>query len=369
MRAIAKIVCAGFIMLVLANCKGPEQKGGTLKAYPVITLTPENADIGTLFPAALRGKQDIEIRPKVNGYIVALCVDEGSIVKKGQELFRLDPVTYQEAVTAATALVKTTESKVKSARLLVENKRLLAKNKVISDVELESAEYELQSMEGQLQQMEAQLVSARNDLSYTSVVSPSEGIVGSIPFRVGSLASSSMTEPLTVVSDISDIYAYFSINEKQLLEFTRQSGGGGISDVIKNMPKVKLLLADGTEYTDEGTIETISGVINSNTGAVTFRARFPNENRLLRSGGSGNIIIPSKHEAALIIPQKSTFERQDKRFVYTLTDSMTVKSIPVIVSEIGDGQRFIVNSGLKAGDKIVAEGVGTLREGTKIAVK
>ena len=368
MKAPALFLYSLLLLLLLSGCKQKQQQQNeVLKAFPVATITAEKADIGTFYPATLRGKQDIEIRPRVSGYITNLCVDEGSVVKKGQELFRIDDITFREAATAARATVKALEANVESNRLIVRNKQTLAKQNIISNVELQSAEYALAAMEAQLAQSRAMLVSAQNDLSYTSVKSPSDGIVGSIPYRVGSLASSTMAVPLTVVSDISEIYAHFAVTEKELLNYTRTSGS--IEETVKNMPKVNLILTDGSTYPSEGTIETISGVIDQNTGTATLRARFSNPDKIIRSGGSGNIRFHNQMESAIYIPQKATYELQNKRFIYTLTDSMTVKSTPIETIDTGDGKQYIVTSGLNVGEKIVTEGVASLREGMKIAVK
>lgn len=365
-----KIKTIGAAILLLAiGCKGPAKKDEGPKNLSVITVSTTQADVSETIPATLKGKQDIEIRPKVSGYITELCVDEGSVVHKGQVLFKLDQVSYREAVAAAEASVRAIEANVNSQELAVENKKLLAQRNVISDMELKSAEYSLKAVQGQLAQAKAQLSSAKKDLSFTYVSSPSDGIVGSIPYRVGSLVSSTMTTPLTTVSDISDIYAYFSIDEKQLLEYTKSANGASINDVAKKMPKVKLLLADGSQYDQAGTIETISGVINSATGSVTLRAKFANKGRVLRSGASGNIVLPNHISSAIIIPQRATYDIQNKRFVYVVSDSSTVVSTPIEAIDAGDGQQFIVTSGIKAGDRIVVEGIIALKDGMKINVK
>jgi len=367
MKARTLLLYVATLALVLPGCKKQQPQNTELKAFAVASVVTEKADIGVFYPASLRGKQDIEIRPRVSGYITKLCIDEGSAVKKGQELFRIDDVTYREAERAAIATVSALEANVASNRLIVTNKKRLAERNVISDVELQASEYALAAIEAQLAQAKAQLVSARNDLSYTSVKSPSDGIVGSIPYRVGSLASSTMAVPMTIVSDISEIYAHFAVNEKELLNYTRNASN--IDETVKNMPKVNLILADGSQYPAEGNIETISGVIDQKTGAVTLRARFENSGKVLRSGGSGNIRFQNQVEEAIYIPQKATYELQNKRFIYTLTDSMTVKSAAIETIDTGDGQRYIVTSGLSVGQKIVTEGVASLREGMKIAVK
>ncbi|MEG0648066.1 MAG: efflux RND transporter periplasmic adaptor subunit, partial [Bacteroides sp.] len=201
-------------------------------------------------------------------------------------------------------------------------------------------------------------------LSYTNVTSPSNGIAGTIPYRVGSLVSSSTPTPLTVISNIDEMYVYFSMTEKALLALVRQ--GGTIKEILAKMPEVELQLADGSVYQGKGKIETVSGVIEQSTGAVNMRATFPNDKNILRSGGTGSIMIPYVEESTLVIPQKATFEIQDKKFVYLLTDSSTVKSTEVGVFTLDNGQDYVVTSGLKAGDKIVVEGVGSLKDGMPI---
>lgn len=352
-------------VLMLTSCGGKKQNGmGGIPEYAVVTLQPSSAELNSSYPATIKGKQDIEIRPKVAGFITQLCVDEGSTVRKGQTLFIIDPVQYNAAVKVAEANVKVAEAGVATARLTAQNKKELEKKNIISSYDLQMAMNQLATQEAVLAQAKAQLVNARQDLSYTTITSPSNGVVGSIPFRVGSLVSSSTTTPLTTVSDISEMYVYFSMTEKQLLGMIRQDGS--TKEILGNMPMVELSLADGSIYPEKGKIETLSGVINQSTGAVSIRATFPNAQFLLRSGGTGSILIPYSKTDAIIIPQKATFEVQDKKFAYVLQDDSTVKNTPVEVLSLNDGQNFVVTSGLKAGDKIVIEGVGTLKDGTQI---
>lgn len=351
--------------LLFASCGKKEQGGmNTVKEYAVVALQPSSVELKSTYPATIKGKQDIEIRPKVAGFITKLCVDEGATVRKGQPLFIIDPVQFQAAVNVAEANVKVAEANVATAKLTVQNKRELQKKNIISDFDLQTAENQLASQEAVLAQAKAQLVNAKQDLSYTTVVSPSNGVVGTIPFRVGSLVSSSTTTPLTTVSDISEMYIYFSMTEKELLSMIRQDGS--TKDILDKMPPVGLLLADGSVYPETGKIETLSGVIDQSTGAVSMRATFPNTQHLLRSGGTGSINIPYISSDAIVIPQKATYEIQDKRFAYVLQDDSTVKNTQISVLNLDDGQNYVVTSGLKPGDKIVIEGVGTLRDGATI---
>lgn len=349
----------------LFSCASKQQANNqTIGEFAVIAMQPSQSNLKNSYVASIRGKQDVEIRSKVNGFITELCVDEGSVVRKGQTLFIIDPVQYQAAVKVAQAAVEVAKANVATSKLTVDNKRQLAQKNIISAYDLQMAENQLASMQAVLAQANAQLVNARNDLSYTKVTSPSNGVVGTIPYRVGSLVSASTQTPLTMVSDISQMYVYFSVNEKQLLDMTRQ--GGTIKEILAKMPEAELQLADGTLYDKKGKIETLSGVIDQTTGTVTMRATFPNPNNVLRSGGSGIVLLPYVNNEAIIIPQKATYEIQDKKFVYLLTDSSTVAATQVSISPLDNGSEYIVTEGLNVGDRIVVEGISSLRNGMKI---
>lgn len=351
--------------LSLFACGNKQQAGfNMVKEYAVVAIQPSSSELKSTYPAIIKGKQDIEIRPKVAGFITQLCVDEGSVVRKGQTLFVIDPVQYQAAVKVAEANVKVAQTGVATSQLTYENKLQLREKNIISDYELQMAENDLATRKAQLAQMEAQLINARNDLSYTNITSPSNGVVGTIPYRVGSLVSSSTQIPLTVVSNIDEMYVYFSMTEKDLLALVRQ--GGTTKEILNKMPEVELKLADGSIYPEKGKIETLSGVIEQSTGAVSVRATFSNNLNLLRSGGTGSVMLPYVEENALIIPQKATYEIQDKKFVYLLTDSSTVKTTEIEIFSLDNGQSYVVTAGLKAGDKIVIEGVSSLRDGMSI---
>ena len=356
---------SGVAAVSCGNSNAGQNMAGGVPGFAGETLEPVSVDLKTTIPATIRGLQDVEIRPRVSGFITKLCVDEGAVVKKGQPLFLIDKVQYEAARNAAEAAVKVAEANVATNRLTVKNKTDLQAQNIISEYDLEMAQNTLKTAEAQLAQAKAQLVSAEQDLAYTTVTSPSDGVVGSIPFRVGSLVSSSSAEPLTVVSDISKMYVYFTMNEKQLLEMTRRDGAS-LGKMVGNMPEVELMLADGSVYPQKGRIETLTGVIDTKTGSFTLRALFPNTDYVLRSGGTGNVLIPSQLDSALMVPQKATSEIQDKKFVYVLQPDSTVKNTPVEVFNLDDGKNYVVTSGLRAGDRIVVEGVATLKDGAKI---
>lgn len=352
------------LSLMLASCGNKGFHIEPNKQFAVTTLQPTNVELKSTYPATIRGKQDVEIRPQVAGFITQLCVDEGATVRKGQSLFIIDQVQYEAAVKQAEAGVEVAKAGVDTEELTYKNKVELHRKNIISDYELQSAKNTLASRKASLAQAEAQLVNARKNLSFTVVTSPSNGVVGSIPYRVGSLVSASSASPLTTVSEISEMYAYFSLTEKELLGLIRKDAGK--KDVEGSFPAVELQLADGSLYEQTGKVETISGVIDPTTGSVTIRASFPNQNHLLRSGGTGAVLIPYKMDGVITVPQKATYEVQDKKFVYVLQPDNTIKNTEIHVFNVNNGKDYVVTSGLNAGDKIVVENVSTLKDGQAI---
>ena len=352
-------------MALLSSCGQGNQNTGKTPEFAVIQVATTTANLTNSYPATIKGKQDVEIRPMVNGFITQLHVDEGAVVRKGEVLFTIDPVPYQAAFNSAKAAVATAQAAVNTQELTVNNKRELQKKDIISQYDLQMAENQLAQVKAQLAQAEAQLVNAKNNLSYTRVTSPSNGVVGSIPYRIGSLVSPSVAKPLTTVSDISKMYAYFSMTERDLLEQIRE--GGSVREILDHMPDVQLELIDGTMYADSGRVETISGVIDPTTGSVTMRALFPNDKNLLRSGSTGKVVFHNPLHDVIMIPQSATVEIQDKKFVFVLQADNTVKNTEIKVFTLNDGKYYYVTQGLKAGDRIVLEGVQNLKDGQAIS--
>lgn len=353
--------------ITLFACGGQQQgQQAGAPEYAVMTIETSVSKLNNAYPATIKGRQDVEIRPNVSGFITKLCVDEGAVVKKGQTLFVIDPVQYEEAVNVARAAVNVAKANVATAELTAKNKEKLAEKNIISLYELQMANNTLASQKAALAQAEAQLINAEKNLSYTNVTSPSNGVVGKIPFRVGSLVSPSSVTALTTVSDNSEMYVYFSMNEKDILKLTRESNGA-TQGALNQMPAVELQLVDGSIYNEKGKIETLSGVIDQTTGAASVRATFPNPNGILRSGGSGVILLPEENNHAIVIPQKATMEMQDKKFVLVVNDSSIVNTTEIKILPVNDGKNYVVTSGLKPGDRIVIEGVGTsVRNGMTI---
>lgn len=334
--------------------------------YAVMTVATTDREIPSNYSATIRGRQDIDIYPQVSGTISQVCVTEGQNVSKGQTLFIIDQVPYKAALRTAEANVEAAKAGVATAQLTYDSKKELFARNVVSQYDLSTANNNLLTAKAQLAQAEAQRVNAANNLSYTVVKAPANGVVGTLPYRVGALVSASIPQPLTTVSDNSEMYVYFSMSENQLLNLTRRYGS--IAATLKNMADVQLLLNDGSTYDQTGRVESISGVIDTSTGSVSLRAAFPNPNGLLHSGGAGNVILPSIFKDCIVVPQGATFELQDKVYVYKIVDGKATSSM-IDVEKISNGREYIVRSGLTPGDVIVAEGVGLLREGTPIRVK
>ena len=334
--------------------------------YAVLTVSTSDREIPTHYSAAIRGRQDIAIYLQVSGTISQLCINEGDAVSKGQTLFIIDQVPYKAALQTAEANVAAAKASVATAQLTYDSKKELFAKKVVSQYDLSTAENMLLTAKAQLAQAEAQRVNAANSLSYTVVKAPASGVAGTLPYRVGALVGPSMPQPLTTISDNSQVYVYFSMSENQLLGLTRQYGS--IANTLANMPDVQLQLNDGSTYDAAGRVESISGVIDTSTGSAQLRAVFANEGGLLHSGGSGNIVLPTEYRDCIVIPQAATFELQDKVYVYKVIDGKA-SAAQIDVEKISNGREYIVKSGIAPGETIVAEGVGLLREGTPIVPK
>ena len=333
-------------------------------SYEALKITLSDTEVESRFAASVRGRQDIDIIPQVSGTISKVCVSEGAVVKEGDKLFIIDQVPYKAAMQSAEANVKAAEASVDNAKITLESKRKLYENNVISEYELHLAENQLLTAKASLLQAEAALTNAANNLGYTEVKSPANGVVGTIPFRVGALVGPSMGQALTTVSDNSEMYVYFSMNESQLLKLTRTHGT--MEAAIAAFPKPVLQLSDGSIYEHEGYVESISGVINSSTGSVSIRAVFPNPGRILLSGSSANVLVRYLEADCIVIPCIATFELQDKVFVYMPVDGKA-KAQMISVSRY-DGTHYIVREGLREGDTIISEGVAMLREGAAVNI-
>lgn len=340
-----------------------------VKEFKVLTLASRKARVNADFPATIQGQQIIEIRPKIDGYIDAIYVQEGAEVKKGQLLFRLSNPQYEQEVVTATASIKSAEADVDAAKMQIDKVKPLVEKEIISKYELESAQYTLKAKEASLAQAKATLVNAQTNSGYTILRSPANGVIGTIPYKVGALINSTTTSPLTTLSNIANVYAYYSLNEKQLLQYFANTPGQTIKEKVNNMQPASLLLADGSLYPEKGKIEMASGLISTETGTATFKAIYSNPLGIIRSGASATVRIPTTIDTALIIPQSATYELQDRRLVYVLGKDNRVSSIAVTTIPSDNGKFFIVQTGLKTGDTVVLEGLVGLSDNMQIIPK
>lgn len=352
-------------MAFLSSCSGNKTQQQMPSAnFKTMTVQTQEVTMTTNYSATIRGRQDIEVYPQVAGTLQRLCVTEGQKVAKGQTLFIIDQVPYQAALNTALASQQAANASLATAQLNYDSKKKLFDDGIISDVELQTAQNTLLSAKAQVAQANAQVVNARNSLSYTVVKSPANGVVGTLPYRQGALVSSAMPQSLTTVSDNNQMYVYFSIAEGQLLNMTRESGSAEAA--IGAMPDVKLLLVDGSEYPYKGKVESVSGVVDRSTGTVQVRAVFDNPEKLLHSGSTGTVVIPTTYKDQIVVPVTATVQMQDKFKVY-LVDKDNIAHEQLVTTEpLSNGKEYVIKDGLKVGDVIVAEGAGMLRDGQDI---
>ena len=334
--------------------------------YETMEVTRSDRTLTTGYSAAISGVQTVEIRPQISGMITDILIEEGESVTKGQVLFVIDQTPYKAAYEIAVANVKSAEAALSTAKLILESNKDLYEQDVVSEFDLMTAQNDLVEAEAKLALCKAEEVNASNNLSYTEVRSPVNGVASMIPYRVGALVNSNIAQPLVTVSDDSRVYAYFSMAENQMLDMVQQYGS--LNNAIRQMPEVELIMSNGDKYEHTGKINAISGTISESTGAVSIRAVFNNRNHLLRNGGSGTIIIPMTLKNCIVIPQAATYELQDRVFVYKVIDGKA-SATEIRISPQNNGVEYIVEEGLEVGDVIVAEGAGLIKEGTTIRSK
>lgn len=342
-------------LLISCGDKNNIQQNVMAPQLAVMTVEESNSTLETAIPATLEGENDVEIRPQITGFLTKVHVDDGQRVEKGQVLFTIDQVQLQAAVDQAQAAVSVAQANVNTAQTNADNNKILLDKNIISQSAYQTSVDALNAAKAQLNQAQAALTSARKNLSYSTVTAPVSGIVGTIPYKEGTLVSPSTL--LTILSNNSSMLAYFSLNEKNLLDLT-DGGKRTLKQAVDSLPEVSFQLATGNMYPYKGKITSISGVIDPATGSAQAKAIFPNPDGMLHSGNTGNIIMPIEHDAALEIPQNATFEVQDMKFVYVVGDSAKVHSRPITVAPQNDGKKYIITSGLKPGDVIVTEGIG-----------
>ena len=359
-------------IILISGCVGEAkdiENDNEVKDVNIQTLKFEQANQYYDYPASIKGQQNVEIRPKIDGFIEQILIDEGAKVKKGQLLFKISNPMYEQEVLSAKASIERFQAAVNTARMNYKKTVPLVEKGIISEYELEAKDLDLQSKQAELEEAKARLRNAKVNLSYTSIFSPSNGIIGTLPFKIGSLVSSSSPEPLTVVSDISNVHVYFSISEKQYLAMIEEGKNISLEQSIAKLPQVELILQNGMVYPQKGKIETSGGLINSTTGSISLRAEFPNENGLIRSGSSATIRMEKPISDAILIPAKATFEMQGNKFAIMLDQDNKAKTVGIEVSDLPIGDSFVVVKGLKPGDLIVTENVGSIKDGDLLKPK
>ena len=362
------VIITSFILaLVLSSCADKSQAPAAAPAplLPVLAITSENTTTDAEYPASIQGTVDVEIRPQVSGNLDRVLVDEGAYVSKGQSLFKINERPFREQLNNALASLHAAEAALINAQLEVDKLTPLVQNKVVSDYQLKTAKASQKIAAANIEQAKAMVASAKINLGYTNVTAPVSGYIGRLPKKQGSLVSATDIEPLTTLSDVHEVYAYFSLGETDFINFKAQYAGSSIGDKIKKLPPVSLILADDNAYPQTGKIDMVDGQFDKNTGAITLRATFPNANGTLRSGNTGRIRLGLQHDDAILVPQSATIEMQDKVFVFTVGKENKVTKMPITV--IGkSGTNYLIKDGVKTGDQIVLSGIDKLQEGQVI---
>jgi len=366
MRTIGSIILAVAAIAWTTACTEREKKPEGSAQYRTMRVELSDQTLFSSYPARLTGRQIVEIRPQVSGVITRICINEGERVSQGQPLFVIDQVPYQAALQTASANVKSAEARLETARMEYESSVTLKEGQVVSDYSVQTALNTLNEAKAALAQARAQETNARNSLGYTVVRSPLSGSASMIPYHVGALVSSSISEPLVTVADDRQVYAYFSITESMALDLMAQYGT--LEQFIAQAPEVELKLGNGSAYGQKGRIDAVSGTVEASTGAVSLRAVFDNPDRLLLNGGNATVVVPSFRKDCIVVPQEATYELQNRVFVYKVVDGKT-KAAPVEVFRLNNGREYIVEHGLERGDVIISEGAGLLREGIEVKVE
>ena len=350
---------------LFVSCSEEKQQRQDAAQYQTMVVGRKDMTLEHQYSARMTGRQIVEVRPQVSGCITRILTGEGDAVRKGQTLFIIDQVPYRAALEMAVAARKSAEARLATAKMNYENEMKLQEGQVVSDMSVETMRNALLEAEAALAQAKAQEVNARNNLSYTEVKSPVNGVASMIPWHVGSLVNSSISEPLVTVADDSEMYVYFSISENQVLNLISQYGS--IAEFISKAPPVSLRMNNGQEYDQQGRISAVSGTVDTQTGAVTLRATFPNAGGLLHNGGSATIVVPTHRADCIVIPQEATYELQNRMFVYRVVDGKT-KATAITLFPQNNGREYIVEDGISVGDTIIAEGAGLLKDGIEVTL-
>jgi membrane fusion protein (multidrug efflux system) len=336
-----------------------------LKKFPVITLSDSNVSVMAEFPARIEGKVNVDIRPQVDGYIEKIFVEEGAHVKAGQPLFKIADAVYVQQLNLAKASLSAAKATLKNAALEVEKFEELSKSKVTSDFQLKTAKVAFEAAEANVALELASVQAAKINLDFTLIMAPVSGFISRIPKRIGNLASKTDVQVMTTLTDISEVYAYFSMTEKDFLIFNQHYPNKTFPQILAILPDVSLQLADGNRYDQDGKIQMVDGQFDTSTGAISLRAMFKNPRYVLRSGNTGRVTLPQVQDKVLLIPARATVDIQDKIFAYRLNDKNITQRVAITVSG-KSGDYYLVKTGLNAGDRIVAREAAMITEGEQI---
>lgn len=376
-----RILMLVFSFLALWSCKKEGQKKDGPKPYPVVSVEAKNVTGYEKFPASIKGIVNNDVRAKIQGYITQVLVDEGQYVNAGQPLFKIETNILTEnadaaksGISAAQANVQAAKAAVNAAQVEVNKLKPLVEKNIISNIQLQTALANLARSQAQLsqaiaaqQQASANYKSVQANIDYSIIRAPISGAVGKLPFKVGSLVGPNDATPLTTISDTRSVYAYFSLNEKQYLDFLEKSYGATVPEKIKNLPMVELELANGSLYPEKGKIEVATGQIDPTTGTIQFRVGFPNPTKLLSNGNSGTIRFPKVYDQVLVVPESATYEQQGIVYLFKV-EKDTAKNYVIDVEDRVNNM-IVVKSGINKGEKIIASGIGGLKPGTAIIPK
>lgn len=363
-------IFGAIVAVILYSCGSSANPGQGYGAppppqLPVVAVATAAGTTYKEYSASLEGKVNIEIRPQVEGYLDKIYVDEGAYVKAGQLLFKINARVYDEQLNSAQSSLQAAQANMAKAQVEIDRLVPLVENKVISDVQLKTARASYDAAKASAEQAKAGVGNAQINVGYTYIKAPVSGYIGRIPFKAGALVGKGEAQPLTLLSDISEVYAYFSMSEPDFIAFKQQFAGNTIEEKVKKVPGVELQLPDNSIYAQKGKVTSIDGQFDKTTGAISFRATFPNAGGMLRSGNTGKVRIPQLFSDALVVPQEATFEIQDKVFVFAVGDSNKVFSKPITVTG-KTANYYFVESGVKTGEKIVFAGTGNLKDGMVI---
>ncbi|WP_291130919.1 efflux RND transporter periplasmic adaptor subunit [Flavobacterium sp. UBA7682] len=362
-----RVITMSLIALFLASCadKNASAPASAPTTLPVLDIAYQSSITDTEYPVAIQGKTDVEIRAQVSGTLDKIFVDEGAYVTAGQPLFKINDNPYRQQYNNATASLNAAEAAVINAQLEVEKLLPLVQNKVVSDYQLKTAKANLAIAKATVAQSKAVVATAQINLGYTTIKAPVSGYIGRLPRKQGSLISPADPEALTKLSDIKEVYAYFSLSENDFINFKSQYKGNSVNDKLKGLAPVSLVLSDNTIYAEKGRIDMVDGQFDKTTGAITLRAKFPNANGLLRSGNTGKVKISMQHQNAIVVPQEATIEIQDKIYVFLVDKKNAVTRQPVVVSA-KSGTDYLIKEGIVTGDRIVLKGFENLPDGATI---